>query len=128
MATQEQASTTPRINLSIPEDLKVIYAEGVSNVSIGFPNSKIMFHTVLAPAESTADKVEQRRAVAQLLIPTHVLLDLSKNLINHGIASRPQIDKAILQLKEIFDKTLDTNTTPEQPEKTAGVKKRPRRL
>jgi hypothetical protein len=112
-------------NLHVGDNLQNIYADGVSGVALGFPLTKIIFHTVLAPGVATTTGIEQRRAVAQLSIPTHVLLELCRNLLANSVASRPQMEDAIDTLKGVLGRTLEgINITAMTPVSAEPTKRR----
>ena len=71
-------------NLSSPE----IYAEGIANMMIGFPVSRLVLHTFLEPL---ADGREHRRAVANLTMPTTALLELALNVLRACKSIEPQL-------------------------------------
>jgi len=60
--------------LNAPE----LFAEGLTQIMLGYPNSRLLLHTLIAPKEGA--KKEIRRAVATLTIPTATLIELA-NLV-----------------------------------------------
>lgn len=64
----------------IPDSMPEIFSDGISQLLIGTPVSKLTFHTLVAPA-SNPNELEQRQGVFRLTIPTPVLLELCRNVL-----------------------------------------------
>ncbi|MBR8151649.1 hypothetical protein [Burkholderia vietnamiensis] len=74
----EQKSEAGSFSCVIPDDLREIYADGVSEIQVGMPVSRIIFHSVINP--SINNKSEERRANLSLVIPTNQLMELVANI------------------------------------------------
>ncbi len=57
-----------------------VFADGISQVLMGYPVSRVVFHTILEPAGS--DSRELRRASMILTMPTVALIETARNLLN----------------------------------------------
>lgn len=56
-----------------------IYAEGISHVLLGYPVTKVVFHTMMEPA--TPQNKEIRKATAVLAIPTVSLIESAQLIL-----------------------------------------------
>lgn len=71
---QIQAVTNP----NIPS----IYVEGVSQMMIGFPNSRMMFHNFSQKDPSKPDGPEMRTMACELIIPTAALIEMARGILH----------------------------------------------
>jgi hypothetical protein len=102
-------------DLHLPDDLQEFYADGVSNVAIGYPNSRLTLHTVLppslAPGAVTQNMVEQRRVVAEVIIPTASLFELLSNLTRDLPANKRMLSDGAKSYAAKFDTILGSLDT-----------------
>lgn len=69
-----------KFDLTVTNDLPEIFTDGLSNLVMGNPVSKLTLHSVVAPLINDAN-VEQRKAILLLTIPTPVLLEMCRNIL-----------------------------------------------
>lgn len=62
----------------VPDNLAELYIDGVSELQVGIPNSRVLFHAVQVPG-GEAEK-ERRIARLSLVLPTQVLFELVANI------------------------------------------------
>lgn len=67
-------------DLTVTNDLPELFTDGLSNLVMGNPVSKLTLHSVVAPLINDAN-VEQRKAILLLTIPTPVLLEMCRNIL-----------------------------------------------
>lgn len=72
--------TNAKFEATIPDCMPEIFSDGVSQLLLGTPNSKLTFHTLITPANHE-NEFEQRQGVLRLTIPTPVLLELCRNIL-----------------------------------------------
>ncbi|MCY0389600.1 hypothetical protein OVY01_20855 [Robbsia sp. Bb-Pol-6] len=79
------------IDLTIPDSLREVYVDGISQLQVGIPVTKIMFHSMTTLSEGN-DVPEQRTANLSVVIPTQALFELVANMatttdqiVMHGI-------------------------------------------
>lgn len=72
-----------KFDLLIPDEISQTYADGVAQMMIGFPMSKILFFGVSASAseQQMQEGVEVRKATFELTIPTIALLETAQNIL-----------------------------------------------
>ena len=82
-------NATPEVSMPGPmdtlfqrsPDAPTIFVEGISQVAVGFPNSRIVFHSLAIPA--TAHSPEIRQVGCELIIPTSALFESLTSLLAH---------------------------------------------
>ncbi len=87
-------------DLHISDELLEVYADGMGYAMLGYPMSKLTFHTVLPPKEGVA--VEQRQAVVRLTMSTAALMEFCQNMLSTLETTKPQL----LTAKTQFDNTF----------------------
>ncbi|MFM0115659.1 hypothetical protein [Paraburkholderia nemoris] len=60
-------------NLEFPDDAKEIFIDGISQMNLGVPLSKLVCHAVIHPAMKPGD-IEERRVACTITMPTQSLL------------------------------------------------------
>lgn len=63
-----------------------IYSDGLSQFMLGYPLSRLVFHTVNEPA--TTERKEQRKANLVLTMPTQLLLEAAKLVMDSSAANK----------------------------------------
>lgn len=71
-------------------NVQEIYVDGISEGFIGFPVSKLTFHSALGMGP---DHKERRVARVRIAIPTAALLELCKNFLEQGRAASSHFDE-----------------------------------
>lgn len=123
-ATAGREPSVEPASLQMPDSMPVIFADGVSNVNFGMPNSKITFHTLLTPPGMTADGIEQRRAVLQLNLPTHILLDMCKKMMAGVVANRKEITRNAEKFASSLDALISQPPLSQPTPQSAPEKRR----
>jgi hypothetical protein len=78
-----------------------IYVEGITQMSVGFPNSRLLMHSF---TEKTApDEQETRHVVCELIMPTAAIVELAQNLINQIAENKDLIIKKGHEFAAIYD-------------------------
>ena len=70
-----------------------IYVEGVSQMLIGFPNSRLMLHNLSQKDPTSPDAPEIRTMACELIIPTAALIEMAR-----GILSTMAVNKETLEV------------------------------
>ncbi|EIC23768.1 hypothetical protein Thi970DRAFT_00279 [Thiorhodovibrio frisius] len=72
-----------QFDLHTPDGVPEIFVDGISQAMIGFPCTKILFHSVQAPpaAGTAGGVVEQRQAVLRLTIGSDTLAEMCRKLL-----------------------------------------------
>ena len=113
-------------DITITDNLPEVFTDGVSNMVMGNPISKLLFHTVTAPVGG-GNEIEQRKAILRLAIPTPVLLEMCRNILfaaqsnieSYSVAGK-QLDE---NLKIIMSGVSIASSTVKKSEVKAAVAK-----
>jgi hypothetical protein len=63
----------------VPDQLPELFVDGVSQIAVGMPVTRILFHAIIPPQE-VGEKHEQRIAKLSLVIPTAALMEFVANV------------------------------------------------
>ena len=97
-------------DLHLSESMQYVQADGVSQVQLGVPLSRLMFHiTTEAPTEG---QVEQRKAILNLTINTAVLAQVCQQLLISIANSRSQMLGSIQEYDKQLRAILDSLPKP----------------
>jgi len=80
------------------EHIIEVYCDGVSQALIGLPNAKLLFTNTFSVDSET--KIEQRKGVVRLTIPTLALLEMCRNVLSQITENQEQILGASKQQDE----------------------------
>lgn len=72
-----------------------IYVEGVSQMLIGFPNSRMMLHSLSQKDPSKADAPEIRTMACELIIPTAAMLEMARGILSTMSVNKEALDAAM---------------------------------
>ncbi|MBB5411972.1 hypothetical protein HDG34_005938 [Paraburkholderia sp. HC6.4b] len=91
--------------LDFPDSTPDNFADGVSQLLIGWPTSKVVFHTLTQPA-SKADPQEQRQCALRLTVPTPVLLELAQQIVGALAHNNQSLTEAASKYSDNFTQAL----------------------
>jgi hypothetical protein len=75
----------------------VAFADGIAELTMGFPHSRVSFFQLSEPANPTAGQKEVRRASMVVVIPTAQLLEACKNTLGLAKSVEPQLTSMVAQ-------------------------------
>lgn len=75
-----------KFDLLVSEQMPEVFTDGISQMLMGVPVSKLTFHSVTNPADPSSG-IEQRTGVLRLIIPTPVLLEMCRNILSGAHSS-----------------------------------------
>ncbi len=87
-------------DLTTPDNLPAIFADGISQAMVGLPVSKVVFHSL----QIGDGGVEQRKAVMELVIGTPALVEFCRNVLS----ITQQNEQQILAATEAFNNQIRT--------------------
>ena len=123
MSEAEKSSAVGVQQFSLVGELEApeVFAEGWTHFYLGYPVTKIRFHTMLEPPGDQSKEV--RRVVATLSLPTTVAVQLAQTILA-GVKSNEHLltqaaDQAASQLRQLL------STQNEIPSPQALIKKEP---
>ncbi len=89
------ASAPPVALQILPKlDYPTFYVEGLTQLMVGFPNSRLILHSMAQRDPTIPGAPEQRRLACELVMPTSALLEIAQNLMGALAASKVQLDAA----------------------------------
>ena len=121
MKRTQKVRNGPRQNFDIhyPEQLSDLYADGVADALLGFPNSKISFYQIRSGDEGErkkgAEAVEQRELAAVLTLPTLVLLDFCRNILAAAQSNPGAMHSAIEEHKNALLRAFESGFSSPAP-------------
>lgn len=66
----------------VPDNMPEVYIDGVSQVAVGVPITKLVLHSVIPPADGQQTQPEERLARLTLNIPTAVFFEIIGNIVD----------------------------------------------
>lgn len=107
MVTKKNTKTSAgTFDLLIPDNLQEIFSDGISEAMIGYPTSKILFHTTTA-ASTAEGAPEQRQGVVRLTMNTAVLMEMCRNLLAGALQNKGQFPLISAQYDAQFQQVLE---------------------
>lgn len=97
----EKAETTMVFNR--PSDLPTQYVESISQMYLGFPNSRLIFNRYTEKAPGTKDIHHQ---CIELIIPTATLIENCMFILDHVIANKAILNTNRALWTEAVDKVM----------------------
>lgn len=111
-----------KFDLVISENMPEIFTDGLSQLLMGFPISKLTFHSVVTAPDST-DQIEQRKAVLSLAMSTPVLLELCRNVLIAAQSSLDELTESGTKVDTQIRKIMEGVAITTPPSKEAKRKK-----
>ncbi len=109
-----------KFDLIISESVPEIFTDGLSQLLMGFPISKLTFHSVVTSPDST-DQIEQRKAVLSLAMSTPVLLELCRNILIAAQSSLEELTesgtKTDTQIRKIMEGVVIATSPSKEPKR-----------
>jgi hypothetical protein len=91
------ASAPPVTIQILPKpDYPTFYVEGLTQLMAGFPNSRIVLHSMAQRDATNPGAPEVRHLACELVMPTSALLEIAQNLIGALAANKAQLEAAQL--------------------------------
>lgn len=111
-----------KFDLVISDNMPEIFTDGISQLLMGFPISKVTFHSVVTAPDS-AEQVEQRKAVLSLAMSTPVLLELCRNVLFAAQSSLDELSESGTKVDSQIKKIMEGVAISAHPSKEAKKKK-----
>jgi hypothetical protein len=96
------------VQLQSNGQVPTIYVEGISQFALGFPNSRLLFHSLATKTNNPVIKEEVHHLAVELVTPTSSLIEMIKLLSTQISSNENQIkDFGDEWLKKINDSISD---------------------
>lgn len=69
--------------------IPTIYAEGVSQLQLGMPNSRVL---MFGKTETSPDQIQKQYLACELVVPTPALVEMCINILNTISGNRARMD------------------------------------
>ncbi|WP_321931512.1 hypothetical protein [Paraburkholderia guartelaensis] len=106
------------INAIVPDQVPLLYADGVMNAAMGMPNSRVTFFAVRPPDGDGLPEgiVEQREVVLDLVVPTAALIEACVNILKNQ--AHPANKQALATAAALYTSQIKNivDAIPERPD------------
>lgn len=102
----------PPVSLVIPHDAPIIYVEGIAQMLLGFPNSRVHLFDRMTPAPHEPMSSEKHRVRCELVMPTVALIDMCRSILGHIAASTPDLKMTSNEWMQRVQEVLDQAGQP----------------
>ena len=100
------------LSLVIPHDAPTIYVEGISQMLLGFPNSRVHLYDQMTPAPHEPIGSEKHRVRCELVMPTAALVEMCRSILGHIAASAPDLKMTNAEWMQRAQEVLDQAGQP----------------
>ncbi len=80
-----------------------IYVEGLSQMMLGFPNSRMMLYSLAQKDTTNPDAPELRHMACELIIPTIALIEMTQTILSTLVANKTVIEGSKKEWSEKVD-------------------------
>lgn len=88
-----------------------VYVEGLSQLLLGFPNSRLMMFNMATRNPEQPDSPTVQNLACELVMPTPALLEMCKTVLKHAAEVSPMLKEGgeqwLAQVNQVLD-SLDT--------------------
>lgn len=91
--TKASNSAEPKTRLVRSLSTPTVYAEGISQMLLGFPMSRVMLHSLVheRPNERTGESEQVHQVACEIVMPTPALIEMARAIINNVTTNREQM-------------------------------------
>lgn len=114
--TNTPSPSTPKVRIARTQSAPTIYIEGISQMLVGFPNSRITLASLQQPAGMGEQPEEVHHVACELVVPTAALVEIAQGILQNLGNSKEQLQSAAAEwqqrVQEVFENLPTTSTTP----------------
>lgn len=103
-----------------------IYVEGLTQISVGFPNSRLVLHSLVERTGEGSESQENRRIACELILPTASAIEIAQLLINQLASNKDMLRKTGRDWSEKIDTLFESLERVEVMKPVATDKKGPK--
>lgn len=93
-APAQKPAKTPTATIVRNDAMTPIYVEGVSQMMVGFPNSRLLLLSYVERSGDPQNPHEMHHVACELIMPTSAVIELAQNLINNLSANKELLKQA----------------------------------
>ncbi len=117
MTNTTTANLQPKIRIVRPVAMPVIYAEGIAQMMVGFPNSRIMLSQLSQQNGEGEEKEDVHHAACELVVPTAALIEMAQGILNNMGSNKSLLKNATTEWLGKVEAVVET--LPEAPDTPA---------
>lgn len=87
----EKAQIAPNPRIVRPITAPTIYVDGVSQLMVGYPNSRLMLASLLHRAQDNGTPDDVHHVGCELVMPTTALIEMAQSILNNLAQSKPEL-------------------------------------
>ncbi|WP_170067361.1 hypothetical protein [Malikia spinosa] len=95
------------MSLVIPQDVPTIYVEGIAQMLLGFPNSRVHFYDVMTTPPQEHHDHEKHRVRCELVMPTAALVEMCRSILGHIATASPNLQMTSTEWMQRVQEILD---------------------
>ena len=88
-----------------------VYVEGLTQMLVGFPNSRLLLHSLAERNTAVPDAPEVRQLACELIMPTSILIELAHNILNSLGSNKALLENAKHESMEKYEALLNSLPT-----------------
>lgn len=90
--TTLKTTQTAQITLITPPGMPSLYVEGLSQIMVGFPNSRMLLHSFSDRDVRTPNAPESRKMGCELIMPTSSMIEIAQLIINSLVDNKDALE------------------------------------
>jgi hypothetical protein len=106
------------INHTVRMNIPSIYVEGLSQLMVGFPNSRLFLHSIAQRDLNVPGGMETRQLACELVMSTSAMIEMAQTIIHALVQNQTQLEAAKLEWLgklEMLTRTLKGLSDPANP-------------
>lgn len=76
-------NTPPRVRIVRPPNMPVIYVEGIGQMMVGFPNSRLMLSQLTHQNGHDGVQEDVHHVACELVVPTSALIEMAQGILGN---------------------------------------------
>lgn len=89
--TDTNPNPPAKVRIVRPPNMPVIYAEGIAQMLVGFPNSRLMLSQLSQQNGEGENKEDVHHVACELVVPTAALIEMAQGILNNLGRSKEQL-------------------------------------
>ena len=116
--TDSTPSPPVKVRFVRPATMPVIYAEGIAQMLVGFPNSRVILSQLSQQNGEGDNKEDVHHLACELVVPTAALIEMAQGILNNLGSSKDLLQSVSTEWMQKVNAIVETlpapTATPEQ--------------
>lgn len=115
MTADTPSQAAPKVRIVRTQATPTIYIEGISQMLVGFPNSRITLASLQQPAGNSEQQEEVHHVACELVVPTAALIEIAQGILHNLGNSKAELQALGAEWQQKVHDVLEnipTNNTP----------------